>query len=581
VTTYVPTACSVDGNAYAEYEALGDYEPAGAPATGHLLSDVGVELPEIDGAARELLVVADENDRSWVGRAPVAPAGGIDVLLLPALTSCALTMPPQAASSGRTGSKLASIAPGAGGRVLVVGGSSGTSTPPTYVARLDTGAVTPVRPDLGTPRVRGASVTPFGDGALVAGGVGDDNATLDTAEIFDPQIGGFQQQAPVLLSEPRSDQGATVLATGETLLVGGVGMDGTTVLSSMEIVDPASRTVRAEGVARLAVARRAPTVLRLASGQIFVAGGTDASGPVTRLEWFAADASAATQCSADLVAGSARSFVALVGGGALAVVAPPPGAPPGFRNVWVIDADCAVEAATPIEGALTEPVLFGGAGGAPVLWTGDRWLQWSPWSGAFVALAVLDDTPARVGDATTSPDPGLALWLDAASSAVTALRFDPRGPYSTLPQPILVSDPRETAPDRLASSGVISFDTALGGLVLAPGSTAFVTDRTYGDVSVDVAAPTGEPAVIVLRDESGAEVEVGGTSCPGAIMQPAPSAHVERRGASVTWSLAGGASGTCRSSVAPAARLSVGLRGSASSARSVASDLRVERLGSP
>jgi hypothetical protein len=582
VTAYVPAACSIDGSGYAEYYALGDYEPPGAPNKGHPLSDIGAELTEVDQAARELLVVADESDRTWMGRASVAASGDVHVLLLPSLSSCALTTPPR--WDARSGSQLASIGPGAGGRVLVVGGMSGTSTSPTYVARLDTGAVSRVPPstDLRTPRVRGASVTPFGDGALVAGGVGEDNATLDTAEVFDSQIGGFdQQQPPVLLSEARSDHGAAALATGETLLVGGVGADGTTPLSSMEIVDPATRTVRVEGVARLAVARRAPTVLRLASGQILVAGGFDAGGPVTRLEWFAPDVSATSPCSAELVAGSARSFIALDGGGALAVVAPPAGAPPGFGNVWVIDADCAVEAAAPIGGALTQPVLFGGAGGAPVLWTGDRWLQWSPWSGAFVALAVLDDTPARVGGATTSPDPGLALWLDAATSAVTGLRFDSRGPYSPLPSPILASDARETAPDRLASSGVVTFDSALGGLVLAPGASAFVTDRTYADVSIDVAAPTGEPAIIVLRDEIGAELEIGGSSCPTATAPNAPSAHVERRAGSVTWSLGGGHSGTCRTGVTPAARLSVGLRGAGASARSVASDLRIQRLGSP
>ncbi len=576
VTTYVPAACPVDGAAYAEYYAIGDYEPAGAPETGHLLSAVGAELPEMDPAARELLVVADESDRTWTGRAAVAGAGDVDVLLLPSLASCPLTTNVGA----RAGSRLASLG-GPGGRVLVVGGS-GTSTPQTYVARLDTGAVAVASPDLRTPRVRGASVTPYGDGALVAGGVGDANVALNTAEIFDTQASGFDQRdPPILLSEARSDQGAVVLATGETLLVGGVGADGTTILSSMEVVDPATGTVRAEGVARLAVARRDATVLRLASGQILVAGGEDANGPVTRLEWFAADASAPTRCATDLVAGSARSFVALEGGGALAVVAPPAGAQPGFQNVWVIDADCAVEPAAPIQGTLREPVLFGGAGGAPILWTGDRWLQWSPWEGAFVALAVLDDAPARVGDAWTAPDAGLAMWLDGSTFSLTTLRFDARGPYSTLPPSLLVTDAHELAPDRLPSPGVIAFDSAIGGLVLEPGASAFVTDRTYADVAIDLAYPTGEPAVIVLRDALGSELEVGGISCPAATAPGAASVHVERHGTAVSWSRAGGQERTCPSGVALGARLSIGLRGATSSVRSVASDLRIRRLGAP
>jgi hypothetical protein len=240
-----------------------------------------------------------------------------------------------------------------------------------------------------------------------------------------------------------------------------------------------------------------------------------------------------------------------------------------------------VEPAAPIAGTLAQPVLFGGAGGAPVLWTGDRWLQWSPWTGAFVALAVLDDAPAHVGDAWTSGDPGLAIWLDATTSSLTALRFDTRGPYSTLPVSILVTDASETAPDRLAAPGVVSFDESLGALVLAPAASAFVTDRTYADVAVDVSAPTGEPALIVLRDERGAELEVGGVACPGPIVQGTQAIHVERRGAAVSWSIAGGASGACSSGVSSSARVSVGLRGVMSSARSVASDLRIRRLGEP
>jgi hypothetical protein len=173
------------------------------------------------------------------------------------------------------------------------------------------------------------------------------------------------------------------------------------------------------------------------------------------------------------------------------------------------------------------------------------------------------------------------MWTDAATSALTTLRFDTRGPYSTLPSSLLVTDTRELAPDRLPSTGVVSFDSSLGGLVLEPGASAFVTDRTYADVAIDVAAPTGEPAVIVLRDALGAELEVGGVSCPGAIVPGAASAHVERHGTAVTWSLAGGQKGACTAGVAPSARLSVGLRGAASSARSVASDLRIRRLGAP
>ena len=67
-----------------------------------------------------------------------------------------------------------------------------------------------------------------------------------------------------------------MLATGETLLVGGIGQFGVP-LATMEIVDPKTRRYRTSGVATLLVPRSSPTVLRLASGEIMVAGGFDRS----------------------------------------------------------------------------------------------------------------------------------------------------------------------------------------------------------------------------------------------------------------------------------------------------------------
>jgi hypothetical protein len=574
VTMHTPPACAIDGSAYAEFYPLGDYEPTVA-ARGHVLGDIGDPLPEIDDATRALVALANEGGRAWQAETTVAQSGDVDMLLLPSLASCPLSTPVDA----RVG---AALAPMSAARVLVVGGT-GNPTPRTFVADLTTGAVNPIVTGLLTQRTR-ASVTAFGDGALVAGGVGDDGTVLATAEVYSPELDGFDQQRPIQIGDPRADPGAVVLATGETLLVGGVGPDLTTPLASMEIVDPVTRTVRTEDVARLAVARRAPTVLRLASGEVLVAGGFDASGgPVATLEWFAADASGATKRAQDLVTATARSFAPLVGGGALAVIAPPATAPATFQSVWVIDADGALEAATPVAGSLTAPVLFDGAGGAPVLWTGDRWLRWQPWTGAFGALGVLDDAPANLGSATCSPDAGLALWLDALDAlapdapVLTALRFDVRGAYTPLPSALFVGDTSETAPDRLPGAGVLSFDPTIG-LAIGPGASAFVTDRTYADVTVDVDSPTGEPAIVVLRDELGKELEVGGASCPGAVVAGASSVHVARAGVAVSW-VAGAAAGLCPTGVGDGARLTVGVRAPASAARSVVRNLRVTRIG--
>jgi hypothetical protein len=574
VTAYTPKACAVSGDAFAQYFELGDFDPV-APATGHLLDEVGTSLPELDPAARALVVDATSEDLTWWGLAPVPPSGDLGVLLLPSLASCALS----GGSGPRQGAVVAAIP---GDLALVVGGGTQGVNQPTYVADLTTGVFAKLTgPDLGAPRAA-FTITAFGDQALVAGGSNAaGGAVQSSAETFSAAA-GFDQRHPILLSEPRADHGAVVLAGGQTLLVGGVGADGKTVLGSMDRIDPATGTAQEQGVAVLAVARRAPTVLRLASGEVLVAGGVDASGnAVDTLEWFAPDASYATRTPQDLVVGSARAFVALGGGGALAVMAPPTAAPVPFDNVWVIDADGALEAAAPLPG-VTAPVLFDGAGGAPVLWTGSpggRWLRWQPWQGAFGPLEVLDPAPADVSPSYASADPGLALWVDGATSALTLLRYDTRGPYSTLQGPLLSTAADDVAPDRLARPGIASFDPAIG-LTLGPGASAFVTDRTYADVSVTVDAPTGKPAKVVLRDEQGVELEVGGGGCPQALAAAggASTLTVQRTAASVTWSLSTGASGTCPAGVATGARLSIGLRAPDDVTESVARDLVVHRV---
>ncbi len=587
VTMHVPTGCAsagqaLDGEGYAKFYAFGDFE-ATLPAAGHFLKNVGDVLSEIDPASRSLVVDASEGAGRWLGVAGIPATGNLDVLLLPWMASC-----PLPSSSGVAGATIAPIGTDSlfivGG--MTVGGMAGDAGPQPFpesrVVHLGTDSIAPIAPDLRTPRTQ-ATVTAFGDGGLIAGGLsypGTGGGVLNTAEVYEPALGGIDQKNLIVLSAYRADHAAAVLVTGETLLVGGVGQDGVTLLSSMEIVDPITHTVRAENVALLAVPRREPLALRLASGEILVAGGFDATGSsVATVEWFSPDVSMASKRPHDLVDdASARAYAALEGGGALAVFAPPPGADPSYQSVWVIDADGSFEAATPVPGTLTQPMLFGGAGGAPILWTGDRWLRWQPWSGSFGAFLSLDAAPPKVHAPGISPDPGMALWSDATTSALTSMRFDTRGVYSALSGPLLVTDASDMAPDALAGPAGATFDPSLG-LVLPPNRSAFITDRTYADLSIDADAPTGEPALVVLRDELGNELEVGGASCLAPFNAgAAPSIHVERHSSSVSWSWSTGGAGTCAWATAADGRITVGLRSGAAVARSVVNNLRIVRL---
>jgi len=560
VTVHVPRACAVDPKqAYSLFYAGGDFDPsAGTPFQGVFLRDKGATL-SLPASTRSLIAdVSQGSDvRSWRGISIVPGAGPVDVLVWPQDEACRLS----ADVERRQSSTIAAIDDR---RVIVVGGRSleSTSVPRTYVADLTTGDVTALELGVASRRSQ-PTITRFAQGALVAGGSDPDSgAPLDTAEVYksgpDGTLGDFDQ-TPIRLTEPRSLHGAVTLLSGRTLLVGGEGTRG--ALSSMEIVDPVARTRRTQGVAGLQYPRKAPTVLRLASGEILVAGGIDNQGkPVPYLEWFSADASTSTKRPRELVATTRRDFVALPAGGALAVMAPDLDTK-DFRSVWVITGDGALEPGVPVAG-LSDVQLFPGPEGAPLLWTGTRWLRYEPWFGAFSAVA---DAPpvGPPGNLTTAvaPDTGLVMWLRDDTDQGMHLwgyRHGVRNAFQTVSGSLLLDSPRFFAPDRGPGESA-RYDDRLG-LVLAPGASALLTDVTFARVVVDVEGPIGAVPWVVLRQESGVEVAVGGPDCP---LLAGSRVRVERARETVSASVDGGPTSVCGKSLDATGRVSLLLRGGA------------------
>ena len=605
ITVHVPAACAqlcppapaacVPDQAYSIFRAGGDFSASPiAPSDGLYLADKGATLASLPIETRSITLEISRpigaGPKAWTGLTLVnSTEGGVDVLVLPTAKTCPLKQ-----NIERTSATLGAFDDH---HVLIVGGGPSMSVPHSFVADLTTGRVVQLQFGLKTIR-ENPTVTAFGDGALVAGGNNPDTkAPIDTAEVYQAAVGDFSATT-IVLSQPRANHGAVVLANGKTLLVGGSDSSGLP-LRTMEIVDPKEGRVFTQGVELLEVPRLNPTVLRLASGEILVAGGFTPGGtqiggssapvPVSRLEWLTPDASGHSKPSRDLVARRNRGFVALDAGGALAVVAPDTTdvADSNFQTTWVISGEGALEPGEPIPGLKNSPLaLFRGTSGQPMLFTGAHWLRYEPWFGAFLTLedAPHDGPPLGLGPSTqvplatvgVSPDRGLAMWLangDDAAQHIFGYRFGTMHPFADIPRTLLTQNASYFALDR-APSDISRFNPATG-LKLATGATAMLTDVTFASFALDLSSPSGAAPLVLLRDDAGNEVEIGGAACPLLV---GSHVHVERHGEQITTSVDQSEQRPCPVHLDPQVRLHVGVRGGAAD-ESYVTSFSIERLG--
>ena len=89
-----------------------------------------------------------------------------------------------------------------------------------------------------------------------------------SAEIFDPQAGSWQPVA--LLGTPRTGHSATLLPSGQLLVVGGYAPNGTTPLGTAERYDPVTNVWSA---ANIPIARAEHTATLLLDGSVLIVGG--------------------------------------------------------------------------------------------------------------------------------------------------------------------------------------------------------------------------------------------------------------------------------------------------------------------
>ncbi len=546
-----------------EYVATGDYDPPTQNHSSILATDApGQTIDGIPNGVESLSLMATPKDSSqWQGVSLVPTMGNVDMLLLPAASSCAL--------STNVGFPIAGMTFGAvSGQTLIA-----TSAPvkkgegtifPSFSVDLTQGRIAQMTQGLTVPRIRAAFAS-LGDGrAIVSGGVRISGVFEQTAQVFDEANGDFDP-SPFQLEVDRADHAAVTLASGAMLLVGGQNLDGLITASALISFDASQSTWAVnESNTTALTARIHPTAIRLANQNILVGGGfSDAAGtvPVGLVEFLSPDASSvvATQ---PVPPQPIQSFVALEGGGALMVTV---GISP---NVYFVNES----GATPIDsiGSATDAKLFSRAAGGAILWTGSSWLSFDPWKTANAYFLPIANTsgPAMDSPIATS-DPGMRAWVND-DGTVSLWRDSVRNEFAS-DDTFLTADTLTNllAPDTIPAP---SSDPTLG-LSLVSGETVFVSDSRYLDVQVDVSSTGASLPLVVLRAPSG-DIAVGGNSCPFLPSTTASAVHVMRIGPLVQFA-AGGAISTC-TTIDPSERVSVGIRGGSSESRVL--DLHVARL---
>jgi hypothetical protein len=307
----------VSARAQIELEALGDFDASNRTAESASARGGDREL-RFPLSTRAVTAQANDGDDRWLGAASVYGDSAV-FALLPEDADCVF----HRAEPGSYPAKLDGQAWGlsADGRFLLLAGGTDADAAGTLILELGTGAVGALANGLGSQRAF-ATVTPLGSGFLVAGGESPDGIVWSTGDIVEASItpGPAVQ---IAVGQVRAHHGATVLPSGETLLVAGYGENRAVVLSTLVAIPPTPPyQPRLGRLAVLATGRIDPTVITLSDGRILVGGGQNALGePITSVEWLTPDAARSARAPLELAdfgaAGVRLAFTALPGGAVL------------------------------------------------------------------------------------------------------------------------------------------------------------------------------------------------------------------------------------------------------------------------
>lgn len=162
------------------------------------------------------------------------------------------------------------------GRLLVLGGKSDNAA--TSAAELidpRSGRVELLSSMVQARQGHTATLLPDGRVLVTGGDLGDGRVlAMNTAEVFEPKSKTFRAVA-VPMAVARAFHTATLLKNGKVLLTGGQGPRQGTVTFSAELFDPVSGKFESLASQRLVAPRTYHAATLLDSGQVLIVGGTD------------------------------------------------------------------------------------------------------------------------------------------------------------------------------------------------------------------------------------------------------------------------------------------------------------------
>ncbi|MEY2931001.1 MAG: hypothetical protein RL033_1750 [Pseudomonadota bacterium] len=583
VAHYVPACAPEADSAQVQLEliALGDFERSNDNVS--ILDSAAARQALSLPPGTRAVELSTLGDRGFWGTGTLDAQQQISVLLWPREQSCALAG--LAAQGDQSWLLGMSTKPA---QLLCLASVPADDAPAGVAIDLGTARGTPLAPGRGlaTPRAF-ASLSSLGERMLIAGGSDPESGRPRAdAELFDPAT--LTPEPELLrLAVPRTRHAAVVLPSGASLLIGGESADGD-ALGSVELVsDDASRSARS--LELLGTPRIQPSALLLDSGRILVGGGfvwtastrdpRAARQPIASVELLSVDLTDGALVPMRLdPAALDRAFVALPGGGALAVGGCDPivradpclpcGNGPGCisRDVWWIEprGGAAALPALPESLAAAQPRLVAAAEGAPWLLANGRLARFDPWQARFVTIAESGYAPVQ---APLDVGPGSFVWLQRQGDTLELLgqHASQRGPLTQDVAPLLVGSGRAVVPHRPPTSAVPEADVTLrygtaSGLELAgAAAVASITDTDYADFTLDLTLAEGPAPLLRLSGKgaaAGESASFGGLECPWPEVATADGAagptrlRVQRAGDAVSLLLADatapGPSGPCR-----------------------------------